>query len=133
MSIARAWDFSKYATVADLGGGGGGLIAAILQAYPTVSGMLVDRQESIDQAVSRFESNGLAARCELAAADLCQEVPRGADVYILKHVLHGYKDDAAIEILRKCHSVLPKEGRLLIIEFVLPDVVTNADPELERH
>ena len=132
MSIARAWDFSKYATVADLGGGGGGLIAAILEAYPKVTGMLVDRHESIARAASRFESKGLAARCKLAGSDLCQEVPAGADVYILKHVLHGYKDDAAIGILRKCHSVLSKEGRLLVIEFVLPDAVTDADPELER-
>ena len=132
MSIARAWDFSKYATVADLGGGGGGLIAAILEAYPNVSGMLVDRQESIHRATSRFESNGLAARCKLIGADLCQEVPGGAEVYMLKHVLHGYKDEAAIGMLRRCRSVLPKEGRLLVIEFVLPDAVTGADASLER-
>jgi len=94
--------------------------------------MLVDRQEAIDRAMSRPGSNRLAARCRFVGADLCQEVPGGADVYLLKHVLHGYKDDAAIGILRRCGSVLPKEGRLLVIEFVLPDTVTDADPELER-
>ncbi len=87
--------------------------------------MLVDRQESINRAVSRFESNGLAARCKLLSSDLCQEVPDGADVHVLKHVLHGYEDDAAIGILRNCHSVLPKHGRLLVIDFVLPDTVTR--------
>jgi hypothetical protein len=51
---------------------------------------------------------------------------------MMKHVLHGYEDARAIEILRHCRSVLPAEGRLLVIEFVLPDVVDHADPELER-
>jgi O-methyltransferase domain len=112
-------------------GGGGALLSAVLVAFPHLRGMLVDRQESIDQAAPRFASEGLAARCKLLAADLCNSVPAGADVYLMKHVLHGYGDEAAIGILRNCRSVLPKTGRLLVIEFVLPDVVDHADPELE--
>ena len=50
---------------------------------------------------------------------------------MMKHVLHGYEDGRAIEILRHCGSVLPAEGRLLVIEFVLPDLVDRADSELE--
>ncbi len=131
MPIVRAWDFSNYHTVADLGGGGGALIAAVLSAFPNLHGMLVDRQESVDKAVSRFEREGLAPRCRFLAADLCKEVPAGAEVYMMKHVLHGYEDGAALEILLHCRSVLPAEGRLLVIEFVLPDVVDHADLELE--
>jgi hypothetical protein len=131
--FARGWDFSNYHTVADLGGGGGALIAAVLHAFPNVRGMLVDRPEYIDKAASRFEREGLAARCQMVGADLRQGVPAGADVYMLKHVLHGYDDEAAIEILRHCRSVLPAQGWLLVIEFVLPDVVDHADPELEHH
>ena len=81
MAIARAWDFSKFETVADLGGGGGALIAAVLEAFPHVQGMLVDRPESIERAVSRFESAGLTGRCKLVAADLTEGVPPGASVY----------------------------------------------------
>ena len=132
MPIARAWDFSKYHAVADLGGGGGALIAAILKAFPNVGGMLVDRQEAIDAAAPRFERDGLDDRCKLRVADLRNDVPTGAEVYMLKHVLHGYDDGTAIEILRRCRSVLPDGGRLLVIEFVLPDVVDHADLELER-
>jgi hypothetical protein len=130
--IARAWDFSKYHTIADLGGGGGALIAAILNHFPNVRGMLVDRPEFIDKAALRFEKEGLAARCQTISADLRQSVPAGADVYMLKHVLHGYDDAAAIEILDHCRSVLPAEGRLLVIEFVLPDVVDHVDVGLEH-
>ncbi len=132
MPIARAWDFSKSHTVADLGGGGGALIAAALKVFPSLRGMLVDRPEAIELAKLRFDSEGLASRCKLLAADLSVSVPAGADVYMLKHVLHGCVDEAAIGILRNCLAVLPKQGRLLVIEFVLPDVVDHADVELEQ-
>jgi hypothetical protein len=130
--IARAWDFLNYHTVADLGGGGGALITAVLNAFPGLCGVLVDRPEFIEKAAARLEREGLAARCQVMGADLLQGVPAGADVYILKHVLHGYDDGTAIEILDRCRSVLPAEGRLLVIEFVLPDVVDHVDLELEH-
>ncbi len=129
--IAHAWNFGDYHVVADLGGGGGSLIAAVLAAFPQLRGMLVDRPESVHGAESRFESEGLAARCSLIAADLSERVPEGADVCMLKHVLHGYDDERAVKILRNCRQVLPREGRVLIIEFILPQVVDRADPELE--
>jgi hypothetical protein len=131
MPIVQAWNFSEYHTVADLGGGGGGLIAAILQTYPNIHGLLVDKPESIDAAAPRIEKQGLSERCKLAAADLSAGVPAGADVYILKSVLHGKTDKEAVKILQHCRSVMPANGRLLVIEFVLPDVIGRADSELE--
>ena len=79
MPIARAWDFSQCGSVADLGGGGGGLISAVLKAYPNVRGILVDRPESIARAQARFQSPELAGRCELLAADVCDSVPASAN------------------------------------------------------
>lgn len=70
---------------------------------------------------------------ELVAADLTQSVPAGADVYMLKHVLHGRRDADAITILRNCRNVIPENGTLLVIEFILPPVVSQADPHLESH
>jgi SAM-dependent methyltransferase len=130
--IAQSWDFSNARVVADLGGGGGAMIEAILTTYPQVRGMLVDHSASIDAAKSRFSSAPLAQRVQLVAADLCKEVPAGADVHILKHVLHGYADDAAAQVLRNCRASLPDDGRILIVEFVLPDVIDHADPDLEK-
>jgi len=132
MPLARAWDFSNHRVVADLGGGGGTLILAILQAYPAIHGMLVERPESIDRARPRFAAEGLGSRCTLIAADLAESVPPGADVYLLKHVLHGYNDDAAIGVLKNCRSVIPANGYLLVIEFVLPDLFDRVDRELEH-
>ncbi|HEX4067096.1 MAG TPA: methyltransferase [Acidobacteriaceae bacterium] len=129
--IARAWDFSGANVVADLGGGGGSLLLAVLELNSHLRGMLVDRETSIAAARSRFADEKLSSRCQLIAADLMQSVPAGADVHMIKHVLHGRQDAEAIAILRNCRAVLPKNGRLLIIEFVLPPIVSRADPHLE--
>jgi len=51
---------------------------------------------------------------------------------VLKHVLHGYADDAAAQILRNCRAALPPDGCILIVEIVLPEVIDGADPDLER-
>jgi precorrin-6B methylase 2 len=129
MPIVRAWDFSKYKVAADLGGGGGALIDAVLHAHPNVKGMLVDRPETIEAAAPRF---AMESRCSLVAGDLAKEVPAGADVYMLKHVLHGLEDGPAIEILKRCREVVPPDGRLLVIEFVPPDAIDRADSKMEQ-
>jgi hypothetical protein len=131
--IAKAWDFSRAKVVADLGGGGGSLILAVLEQYPQLRGMLVDLEASVERAKPRFADEAVSSRCELVVADLTESVPAGADLYVLKHVLHGCQDEKAITILKNCSAVIPENGTLLVIEFVLPAVVSKADPELERH
>jgi precorrin-6B methylase 2 len=129
--FARAWDFSKARVVADLGGGGGSLILAILAEYPNVRGMLVDRRDSIERAAARFASDPLASRCQLLAADLTKSVPPGSDVHLLSAVLHAYPDERAAGILRNCRAVLPADGRVLVIESVLPELFNRVDKEME--
>jgi len=131
--IARAWDFSRAKVVADLGGGGGSLILAVLELNPHLLGMLVDWETSLDAARPRFADEKVSSRCRLLAADLTQSVPARADVYMLKHVLHGCQDLKAITILKNCRAVIPENGTLLVIEFILPPLVAQADPHLEGH
>jgi O-methyltransferase domain/Dimerisation domain len=89
-SIIDAWPFPSTGVVADLGGGGGALIRAVLERHPRLRGMLVDREASIEAAAPHFKGSAVADRCELIAADLTEAVPPGADISMLKHVLHGY-------------------------------------------
>ncbi|HEY2470202.1 MAG TPA: methyltransferase [Terracidiphilus sp.] len=131
--IAKAWDFSQAKVVADLGGGGGSLILAVLGLYPHLQGMLVDLEPTVNAAKARFAAEDPSSRCELIAADLSQSVPAGADVYMMKHFLHGRRDGDAIAILKNCRAVIPQNGSLLIIEFILPPLVSHADPQLEGH
>jgi O-methyltransferase domain/Dimerisation domain len=129
--IAAAWDFSHASVVADLGGGGGSLLLAVLKLNPHLRGMLVDREATIEAAHARFAEEDPSSRCKLIVADLTQSVPSGADVYMLKNVLHGSKDEEAIAILKNCRAVVPPSGTVLIIEFILPRLVSQADPQLE--
>ena len=131
--IAEAWDFSGAKVVADLGGGGGSLILAVLGRNPHLRGMLVDLEPSVEAAKSRFAAEDPSVRCELIVADLTRSVPAGADVYMLKHVLHGRQDGDAVTILKNCRAVIPQNGSLLVIEFVLPALVSHPDSQLEGH
>lgn len=95
--------------------------------------MLVDREAGIEAAQSRFAREGLSSRCKLTVADLTQSVPAGADVYMPKNVTHGFKDAEAIAILKNCRAVVPQSGFLLVVEFLLPRLVSQTDPELEGY
>ncbi len=129
--LVAAYDFSGCRVVADLGGAGGALLAAILVAHPHMRGILVDREGALAGAARNLEAAGLASRCELSAGDLLEAVPPGADAYILKYVLHGYDDENARRILGNCRAAMPTKGRLLVIEAVLPARVDRADPAVE--
>ena len=130
--FVAAYDFSACELIADLGGGGGGLLAAILTANPQVQCILVDQNEAVTAAATKFKAIGLADRCQFHAADLFESVPPGLDLYILQSVLHGYDDNNAFRILKNCRAVTKPDGRLLIIEVVLPTTVAVADQTLEK-
>ncbi len=117
--LVQAYDFSRFGTIADIGGGNGSLLLEILQRYPQVRGILVDQPRTLEQARVRFEARGLDRRCRLVPADIRQTLPEGADAYVLKHVLRDWDDAQAARILRACHRAMPPEGRLLVIDALV--------------
>jgi SAM-dependent methyltransferase len=127
-SILAAYDFSSFRTVADVGGGHGVLLAAILKAHPSVSGILFDQPHVVAGALSHLEAAGVAARCKIVGGSFFDRMPDGADAHILKHVIHDWDDDRGLAILRNCHSALKEQGTLLLIERVMP-VRVEEDPE----
>lgn len=130
--FVAAYDFSASDIVADLGGAGGSLMSAILGAHPEVRGILVDRQEASGRATQRLKDAGLSDRCQFVVGDLLEAVPRGAGIYILKSLLHGYGDEDARRILKNCHEAMMSSARLLVIECVIPATINAGDGDVEK-
>jgi len=120
-ALLDAYDFSRFATIADIGGGHGELVAGILKRHPEVRGMLFDQPHVLEHAKVWIEEAGVATRCTLHSGSFFDNVPAGADLYILQHVLHDWSDEHCRTILRKCREAMGPEGTLLIIEKVVPE------------
>jgi hypothetical protein len=127
-SIVQAYDFARVSAVADVGGGLGSLLAAVLKAYPTLRGALADHPAVVNSARDSLAALGLLDRCEIHAVDFFEAVPAGFDLYLLKSVLHDWDDDKSVAILRTIRRALSGPSRLLLIERVLPDSPLD-DPE----
>jgi SAM-dependent methyltransferase len=119
-AVVDAYDFAPVHQVVDVGGGYGILLAAILQRHPALQGVLFDLPAVITQAGQYFQTAGLAERCALVSGDYFEAVPTGGDVYILSRVLMAYEDDRSVRLLRNCHRAMAGQGRVLIIQQVLP-------------
>jgi DNA-binding transcriptional ArsR family regulator len=126
--LLRHYDFGPFSTVADIGGGDGTLLAAVLQAYPSLRGILFDTTDGLGQADRTLADAGVGERCAIRAGDFLTAAPEGAELYLLKSVLQDWDDDCAGAILAHIRRVILDDGRLLIIEPVLPEVVDAAAP-----
>lgn len=120
-AILANYDFSEAHVVMDVGGGQGALLAAVLGAAPQARGVLFDTPEVV-RDTTPLDSDELRHRCEAVGGSFFEPIPGGADLIMLKTVLHDWDDDACLAILRRCReSVGDGQARLLIIEMVLPD------------
>jgi SAM-dependent methyltransferase len=128
IAVAAAYDFAGLRTLVDVGGGNGALLIGILKAHPHLRGIVFDQPPAAERAKQQIAEQGLAGRCDAIGGDFFEEVPRGGDAYLLKHVIHDWNDERAIAILRNCHRAMSDDGRLLIVEGVYPRRI-DASPE----
>ena len=117
--VLDACDFSRFGTVADIGGGNGSALAVILKRHPRLKGILFDLPGVAERARPLLAAAGVGDRCEVVAGDFFQSVPR-ADAYVLRHVIHDWEDEDAVAILRNCRKAMRPEGRVLVVETVIP-------------
>lgn len=119
--ILAAYDFSRYRTIVDVGGGGGALLAGILARATGSQGVLFDSRAADFGAEEVMRAAGVADRCTYDAGGLFDPVTPGADAYLLKHIVHDWPQEQALEILRNVRKAIVPEGRLLLLEFVSPE------------
>jgi hypothetical protein len=125
-AIADSYDLTGRRCLVDVGGGAGDLIAGILKRRPELKGILLDQPHVVEGAPAILAAAGVADRCTVVGGSFLEAVPRGGDVYILKHVLHNWDDDDCVRILRNCVAVMDPGAALLVLEDVLPDEETEA-------
>ncbi len=118
--VLAGYDFSSAQSITDIGGGRGSLLAAILEKYPHMRGLLLEQDGVIEEAQQFLQNKGVLARCQLVGGDFFHQIPAGGDIYLLKHVLHNWDDSQALRILQACRQVMSGSETLLIIERVMP-------------
>lgn len=128
-AIMSRYDFSPFNKIVDIGGGHGGLITSILKQNPEAKGVLFDAGVVIEGARPRLEAAGVADRCEAVSGDFFKAVPAGGDAYVMKWIIHDWEDEKAIAILKNCRSQMKPNGRLIIVDCVVPE---NNEPDFSK-
>ncbi|MBW9117713.1 ubiquinone/menaquinone biosynthesis protein [Rhizobium cauense] len=116
-AVADAYDFAPYTRVVDVGGGHGQLLSAILARNPHLSGVLFDLPSGV--AAARQGAGGDLPRTDFIAGNFFESVPIG-DVYVIKKVIHDWNDQNAELILRRCREAMPANGKVLVLETLVP-------------
>ncbi|MGW4096727.1 methyltransferase [Mycobacterium sp. NPDC004974] len=119
--VVAAYDFTRFGTIADIGGGHGRLLAAVLGATPGAQGVLYDLPDVVAGAPELLGSYRVADRVQVVPGSFFDSVPASADAYLLKNIIHDWPDDEALTILRNVRAATAPGTTLLLIEGVIPD------------
>lgn len=122
-AVLEAYDFSDAKTIMDVGGGNGSLALAILSRHPGLKGKVVDLPYMQAAAIAGIGAAGAAGRCAFEACDFFETVPKGADLQVLKFILHDWTDEECVRILKRCREALAPGGRLVIVEMLVPEPI----------
>lgn len=116
--LATGFDWSRFPTIVDVGGGRGTVLAAILAAHPGTHGHLVELEPTAAAARDTFRTRNLTSRTQVTAGSFFDPLPPGADAYLLVDILHDWDDEHAHRILSRCVEAAHPAGRVLVIEPV---------------
>ncbi|MCE5290679.1 MAG: acetylserotonin O-methyltransferase [Nocardiaceae bacterium] len=120
-TVAAVYDFTPFDTIVDIGGGQGQLLKLILESAPNASGILFEQESVIEQAADFLGACGTLPRCTLECGSFFDTVPLGADLYVMRRVIHDWDDDDAVDILGTIRRSIPDHGTLVILESVVPE------------
>ncbi|GAA1824416.1 methyltransferase [Luedemannella flava] len=118
--LAEAYDFSSARLIVDVGGGDGTFLAGVLSEWPDASGIVYDLPYVADAARKQLAGAGLGERCSFVGGDMLRDVPPGADAYLFKGVIHNWPDHDAVTVLRHCRQAMTADGRVLLIDWLVP-------------
>jgi hypothetical protein len=119
--LVASYDFTPFGTIADIGGGTGSFLARVLGAAPNARGVLFDLPHVVAGAEAVLAAAGVQQRVEVVGGSFFDEVPAGADAYVLRAVVHDWYDDDAVRILGAVRRAIPDHGILLLVERVIAE------------
>ncbi len=118
-AVLASYDFSGISTLVDVAGSHGSVLAAILQTYPQMRGILFDMPSLMPGAQKYLAEQGVDGRNSFVGGDFFVSVPEGADAYLLKHILHDWDDPRCVTILKNCRRAMSPNGRVLAVDAVI--------------
>jgi O-methyltransferase domain/Dimerisation domain len=118
-AVAQSYDWGRFSVVADIGGGIGSQLVAILDAHPSVRGILFDAPSVVAQAIPH-------ARTERVSGDFFKSVPVEADAYVLRSIIHDWPEPEALAILKNVRHAMKPHSRLVLIERIVPETAELA-------
>jgi hypothetical protein len=128
-AMLEAYDFSAIRVLADVGGGNGSVLRAVLERYPKMKGILYDLPGVVERAKAGIQAAGLENRCQTIGGSFFDSVPTGADGYMMRHIIHDWDDEKSIRILKNIHRAMSADAKLLVVEGVIPP---GNEPSFEK-
>lgn len=119
-AVTEGYDFSRYATIVDVGGGRGRLLAGILEATSRARGVLMDLPDVVAGAPAVLAQHHVQDRVDVVAGSFFDAVAEGGDAYVLKNVIHDWPDDHAVKILGNVRNAARSGSHVLLVEYVIP-------------
>ena len=120
-AVLSVCDFSSIGRLIDVGGGYAELLCAVLKVYPSMLGAVYDLPRCAEGARKNLSEAGLSERGEFISGSFFESVPTGADAVIMKSIIHDWDDARSIKILQNCNRALPRGGKLLLVERIMPE------------
>ncbi|XP_010057444.2 isoliquiritigenin 2'-O-methyltransferase [Eucalyptus grandis] len=105
--------FDGIMTLVDVGGGKGATLNMIVSKYPSIKGINFDLAQVIEHAPSY-------PGVEHVGGDMFLSVPEG-DAIMIKGTCHNWSDESCIKLLKNCHKALPANGKVIVMDFIMPD------------
>lgn len=124
-ALLRAYDFSRFKVLVDVGGGQGIFLSTLLLAAPGLQGVLFDQPQVISQSKVLLKSD-VAARLKFVGGSFFDRVPEGGDAYLLRRIIHDWEDEDASKILGNVRRAMGTGGTLLLVERLVDSAVNPA-------
>ncbi len=119
-AILDAYDFSGFRRIIDVGGGNASQLIEMLGRHPTLTGAVFDLPHVAERAAQSLRTAGLTERGQAVGGSFFESIPGGADAYLLRHIIHDWDDQKSVQILQRVRAAMPPQGKLLVIETVIP-------------